>query len=429
MRPLRSTAALLPVLILLSCGGEKRETPGEVTLTLYHWMEKDRQLWEEEIIAPFQEAHPGIRVILQTSPYPLYVTKSLTSIASGSRLADVMFAEDWFGQELIRKQYALNLMPYVRRDITIDDFHSETFTEWRGVDQDSAVLYGFPASLGLTVLFYNKDLFDGAGVPYPDTTWTYDDLIRAGKQLTRDDNGDGTPEQWGLSFDVHYTGLETVMYSFGGRTLNDNSRRAALTEPASLRGLQFIQDIFLRHRIASNTSSFINPWQSFVGRRSAMILIGSLGAINLEGTSMRWDMTYPPQGPDGRRLSRRFTMAFMIPRNSPHPDEAWALLHWILTRSPAEAAHRQYLGMMPAYKPVTRDDAWLTAPPQHNRHLLPELARSYAFPLFTPAWQEWRDNNLTPELLLMIQGQKPVEQCARDAERRINAVLNRVYSP
>ncbi len=196
-----------------------------------------------------------------------------------------MFAEDWFGQELIHKNYALNLMPYVNRDIAVDDFNSETFTEWRGVAQRDDELYGFPACLGLTVLFYNKDLFDRAGIPYPDTSWTYDDLRRVGERLTVDANGDGIPEQWGLSFDVHYTGLETVLYSFGGRTLTDDSRRADLSEPATLRGLHFIQDLFLDQKIASNTTSFVNPWDSFVGQRAAMILIGSLGSMNLEGSS------------------------------------------------------------------------------------------------------------------------------------------------
>ena len=314
-------------------------------------MEKDRQLWEEEIIKPFEESHPGIHVILQTSPYALYVTKSLTSIASGNRLADLMFAEDWFGQELIHKNYALNLMPYVNRDLVVDDFNSETFTEWRGVAQREDELFGFPACLGLTVLFYNKDLFDRAGVPYPDTSWTYDDLRRVGARLTVDANGDGIPEQWGLSFDVHYTGFETVLYSFGGRTLTDDSRRAELSEPATLRGFHFIRDLFLDRRIASNTTSFVNPWDSFVGQRAAMILIGSHGSMNLEGSPIRWDLTFPPKGPDGRRMSRRFTMAFMIPRNSPHPDEAWELLHWILTKSPVEQLQH----------PVPRDDADLQA--------------------------------------------------------------------
>lgn len=427
-------SGLLPVLAvflalsLVSCGGSKKEPEGPVTLTLYHWMEKDRTLWEEEIIKPFEKAHPGIRVNLQTSPYPLYVTKSLTSIASGSRLADLMFAEDWFGQELIQKQYALNLMPYVRRDIDVEDFNGETFTEWRGLAQREDELYGFPACLGLTVLFYNKEIFDRAGLPYPDTTWTYDDLLRVGKQLTVDSDKDGIPDQWGLSFDVHYTGLETVIYSFGGRTLTDDSRRAVLSEPATLRGFHFIQDLFLKHRIASKTTSFVNPWEAFVGQRAAMILIGSLGSVNLEGTPIRWDLTFPPKGPDGVRWSRRFTMAFMIPRNSPHPDEAWELLRWILTRSPVEHVNAQYLGMMPTNKRFTRSAGWLNAAPLHNRHLLVELEEGQSFPLFTPGWQEWRDNNLTPEMLLLIQGKKSVDECVSDAERRINTVLARVYN-
>ena len=154
-----------------------------------------------------------------------------------------------------------------------------------------------------------------------------------------------------------------------------------------------------------------------------MILIGSHGALNLEGSPIRWDLTFPPKGPDGKRMSRRFTMAFMIPRNSPHPEEAWQLLHWILTKSPVEHLNTQYLGMMPTYKPFTRSPEWLTAPPTHNRHLLVELEERHSFPLFTPAWQEWRDNNLTPEMLLMIQGKKPLEDCLVDAERRINVVL------
>jgi multiple sugar transport system substrate-binding protein len=422
---LRMAVLVLLAFSFLSCG--TKESGSGITLTLYHWMEKDRKLWEEEIIKPFEKAHPGIHVVLQTSPYQMYVAKSLTSIASGNQLADVMFAEDWFGQELIHKNYAMNLMPFVKRDITVGDFNAETFTEWRGVAQRDDELFGFCACLGLTVLFYNKDLFDQAGIPYPDTTWTYEDLRRVGSRLTVDSNGDGVPEQWGLSFDVHYTGLETVLYSLGGRMLTDDSRRADLSGPATLQAFRYIRSLFVDQRIASNVTSFVNPWDSFVGRRAAMILIGSLGAINLEGSPIRWDLTFPPKGPDGKRLSRRFTMAFMIPRNSLHPEEAWQLLNWILTKSPVEHLSTQYLGMMPTYKPFTRSPEWLTAPPTHNRHLLVELEERHSFPLFTPAWQEWRDNNLTPELLMMIQGKKPVEDCLIDAQRRINVVLTRVF--
>jgi hypothetical protein len=88
--------------------------------------------------------------------------------------------------------------------------------------------------------------------------------------------------------------------------------------------------------------------------------------------------------------------------------------------------NRQYLGMMPTYRPFTDSSAWLEAEPRHNRYLLVALAHGHSFPLFTPAWQEWRDNNLTPEMVMMIQGKKSVLESAHDAERRINGVLERV---
>ena len=120
-------------------------------------------------------------------------------------------------------------------------------------------------------------------------------------------------------------------------------------------------------------------------------------------------------------------MAYLIPNNSPHPDEAWELLRWILTRSPVDQIAAQYQGLMPAARSYAEDAAWLDAAPRHNRRLLVTLEEGYSFPLFTPAWQEWRDNNMTPELMLMIRGEKSVEQAARDAEQRINAVLARVH--
>jgi len=419
-------APVVCAIFIAACGPGKPEPARGITLILYHWMEKDRPLWEEQVLRPFERAHPGIHVVLHTSPYALYVSKSLTSIASGTQLADVMFAEDWFGQELIQKQYAMNLMPYVRRDIADTDFCTETFTEWRGVAQRKDELFGFPACLGLTVLFYNRDLFDRAGVPYPDTTWTYDDLIEAGKRLTLE--RDGRVQQWGLCFDVAYTGLETVIHSFGGRLLSPDGRRAELSGPNTIRALRYVQDLFLKHRIASGTTSYVNTFESFLAGRAAMVLVGSHGAINLDEATMRWDITYPPKGPGGERASRRFTMAFMIPRNSPHPDEAWELLRWILTHSPAGVIDRQYQGMMPTYRPMAASEQWLSARPRYDRKLLVTLERGYSFPLFTPGWQEWRDNNLTPEVMAMIRGEKSVEAAAASAGHRIDAVLDRAFS-
>jgi multiple sugar transport system substrate-binding protein len=425
MRHLRTSFPILLAVFLCACGENAKREDGKITLTLFHWMERDRDLWQEKVIAPFERANPNITVRLESAPYGLYVSKVMTSIASGAKVADLMFAEDWFGQELIHRSYALNLMPYARRDLALDDFFEDAFQEWRGVAQRPEELFGFPAAVGLTVLFYNKDLFDDAGIPYPDTTWTYDDLIRVGKQLTIHREADGVPDQWGLQFDVQYTGLETVIYSLGGRMLSPDLSRAVLTEPATMNAFSFIHDIFQKDPIASLSTSIITPWEPFLARKAAMNLIGSHGSMDLVGSGMRWDLTMPPKGNDGRRLSRRFSMAFMIPQNSDHPDEAWELLKWILTRSPAESVDRQYLGMMPTYKPVVHSQAWLESEPRYNRQVIVDLAEHYSLPLYTPGWQEWRDNIFTPGLMTFIHGGTTVEEFTRDTEERINAVLER----
>jgi maltose-binding protein MalE len=164
MSPLRLAAATV-CFPSLSCGKKQQKDGITHSRCITGWKRigcgKKRSSSLEE-----SHRHP---VVLQTSPYAVCHQEPHVSPGNGCG-PDV--AEDWFGQELIHKNYALNLMGYVNRDLVVDEFNSETFTEWRGVAQREDELFGFPACLGLTVLFYNQDLFDRAGIPYPDTSWT-----------------------------------------------------------------------------------------------------------------------------------------------------------------------------------------------------------------------------------------------------------------
>ena len=56
-----------------------------------------------------------------------------------------------------------------------------------------------PQNLSSLVVYYNRDLFDAAGVPYPEAGWTWAEFLDAAKALTRDIDGDGLPTSmvWG----------------------------------------------------------------------------------------------------------------------------------------------------------------------------------------------------------------------------------------
>lgn len=76
--------------------------------------------------------------------------------------------------------------------------------------------YGAPLSFTPLAMFYNKALFDAAGVAVP-TTW--DEWVAAAKELTVDDDGDGTPEQYGLALADHATvgnGVWMSLFKSGG---------------------------------------------------------------------------------------------------------------------------------------------------------------------------------------------------------------------
>lgn len=109
--------------------------------------------------------------------------------------------------------------------------------------------YGIDYHLGAFVMYYNTALLEAAGVDV-DSIVTWDDYIEAGKQVTQDTNGDGTP-------DVYMASIETtdifstypLMLMLGGGTYNAEGE-IILDSPENVEALQFIQDLVHTHGIA-----------------------------------------------------------------------------------------------------------------------------------------------------------------------------------
>ncbi|NBU64065.1 MAG: extracellular solute-binding protein, partial [Chloroflexia bacterium] len=74
-------------------------------------------------------------------------------------------------------------------------YPTKLFDVWRF---DGANLFAIPENLQMMQMFYNKDLFDKAGVKYPDASWTWNDVLAAAAKL-KITEGD-TVTQWG--FDI-----------------------------------------------------------------------------------------------------------------------------------------------------------------------------------------------------------------------------------
>ena len=118
---------------------------------------------------------------------------------------------------------------------------------------------GLPRDLNVIALFYNKAMFDKAGIPYPDDTWDWAKLSEVGKQLTLDTNGDGKTDQWGLYTET--TDMEnywsSLVWQNGGDILSPDGKTTVLDTPEAAGGLQRLQDLIWKEKIVPDPALFV----------------------------------------------------------------------------------------------------------------------------------------------------------------------------
>jgi multiple sugar transport system substrate-binding protein len=412
----------LVLLLLLSCSCGKSREPGKVTLIVTSWFTDKLDLYSREVFEPFEREHPNIKVEPRFAIYQDYFPKLLASSASGAHFGDLVQVDDAYAAELFEREYSINLDPYVARDLHLDDFNIKDLNLWRRTRSGGSALLGFPPWVGVTVLFYNKDMFDADGFAPPDSTWTYDTLLRVAQKLTRDFDGDGSIDQWG--FDLRVSNFfQSLVYSFGGGLLNAETRSAEIDRPGSIAALRYIADLTTKYKVAPSMLSY-HGVPPFVAGKAAMFIEGDFNVVYLKDVRFRWRIAPLPKGPAGRR-SRRYGSAFCIPKTSQHPNEAWELLKWIVTYPPRTHTGEIFDGMIPTYKPLAQSEEWMKYYHPGEPEVLLETYEKHSFSPVTRGWMEWWDLGIYPYVEDVMAGRRTPESAAHASAARVNEMVGR----
>jgi multiple sugar transport system substrate-binding protein len=99
-------------------------------------------------------------------------------------------------------------------------------------------VYGLPWIAQPVVLYYNKDLFDAAGVEYPEPGWTWDDFVEKATALTQDTDGDGTTDQWGFT-NNGWPPPYIFVWQAGGELINEDFTEVPIDSPEFVEGFEF----------------------------------------------------------------------------------------------------------------------------------------------------------------------------------------------
>ena len=299
----------LSCLFLSGCGAVQQDD--RTTLSFSFWGSyKDLEFYTWAA-RTFEAKHPDVRIRLQYTPHD-YGDKLQLQLISNSA-ADILLMDDEPYPGFAARGYLEDLRPYIERDnIPVDQFYPtalDSFT-YRGFI-GGMCWSGFPV-----MLFYNKDLFDAAGLPYPDDTFTYEDFRRTAKLLTRDTSGDGRLDQFGTMLGFGWLDAQPLFWSFGADFLNEDRSAASLDTPEALAAARFMQDM----KFVDGSTIWFGDMEGL--NREVQILTGRIG-MSMGGwfatqifddiqEGMRLGVAQLPIGPTGERYTRVSWMGISI---------------------------------------------------------------------------------------------------------------------
>lgn len=279
------------------------------------------------LVDAFMAKHSDIKVNVSVSDWDAYWDKLQTGLAGGAA-PDVFAMDGPLFPDYQSRDVLLDLQPYIERDsfdlTALADAGVQHFTTADGQ-------YGLPRDLNVVALYYNKAMFDAAGIPYPDDTWDWAKLVEVGKQLTIDQDGDGLPEQWG--FYTETTDMEnywsSLVWQAGGDIVSEDRTQTLLGSDQAVLGLQQLQDLIHTHKIMPTPDLFVETGDAFEQGMAAMESNGSWLVPTHLAAGIDLGIAHLPAGPAGKATSINPT-GLVVAKSTKAPDAAWEFVKYIV---------------------------------------------------------------------------------------------------
>ncbi len=231
--------AILGASMLAGCGSssdsssdeKSGSSKGKTELTFGIWDENQRPAMEK-LIEAYEKENENVTVKIQLTPYKggEYWTK-LEAAAGGGTAPDVFWL-NVLHLDAYQEGGILDDLSSAIADSDINDNFSETLVNNYVREGKN---YAVPKDFDTNALWYNKELFDQAGVEYPTDDMTYDDLVALATEL-KDKLPEGT---YAFACPVDFqTWYYQTVYANGGWILNDDATETGYEDEKTQEGIQ-----------------------------------------------------------------------------------------------------------------------------------------------------------------------------------------------
>jgi multiple sugar transport system substrate-binding protein len=395
--------------ILAGCSAPAENGDGSVTITYTNFISNDGNEENlQKIVDAFEDANPDITVDVTTLPYGDYGTALQTDLAAGTQsdVFDIEYAN-----------YADFQANGVLAPIEVSDpsVYRQSVLESYATD---GTQYALPSSFSDVVLYYNKDLFDAAGLDYPTGDWTWADEKAAAEKLT-----DQAAGVWGDHQPVSFHEYYKVLAQNGGSFLNDARDAAAFNTPEGIEAAKWLVEksgtVMPTIEQGQGTPDF--DTNLFKDGKLAMLHTGIWVFGAVADVPFAWDIAVEPGNTD--QASAVFSNAVGVSSASKNIEAAskWAEF---LTSSDVMVDARLDSGWeLPPISDETKLATYLDKGAPENRQAVFDSLDGIALPPVAKTGQAEMQDIITEELVEAQAGRKTVEDALASAEQRINAVM------
>lgn len=413
-------------LVFVFTGCSLKVSSGNKTpIKIMYWGSVEEIAAVEKIVKKIEKKYPNIKIILEhvatANDTSRYTQKLLTEAAANSG-PDIAFCEVNIFVNLFDKNIFANLNPFIQSDAS---FNTDKY--WPQILHRftrNGNLYILPRDVApFAVVYYNKNLFDEAGVAYPTDDWDMNEFLDKAKKLTKVD-ASGHVTQYG------FYGWPWVnfVYSFGGSLVDnvDNPKHCTLGSKESMDGLQFYVDLMYKYKVMPRPQALDSgTLQMFKTGRLAMYNSGIWESPQLQGMSFNWDVAMFPKGPTGKRGFGSGGSGYGILQSSLHKKEAWLVLKE-LASDDAMVDLAKIVLAQPASKKMAESDVWAKSDKKPlNKGMLNKAVKYITFDPFTSQWSFINSNIINIKLSPVFLGEKTVREVVPLMIPEINEQLNK----
>jgi len=406
---------------MTGCGNPAQED-GKTKIKVAFWGGPEEIEIITHSIKEWQAAHPNIQVVFEHTPYTGYDSKILTRIAGGAA-PDIIATEVDYFVTFATKGVLEDLTPYANADpeFSRDDFFPSILDRF----VVGEALFAVPRDVApFACVFYNKKLFREAGLDYPSDDWTWDDMLRMARALTKKDES-GRIVQYGF----YGWAWQNFIYGNGGALVDnvDNPTRTMIDDPRSIEGLQFYSDLINLYKVMPAPVALANLGMGidlmFASGRLGMFLSGIWETPGLRRYDFEWDVAMFPKNAKGIRAFGTGGSGYAILKTSKNKKAAWEVVK-ALTGSEGQAELARRGLAQPSRIKVAESEAWAkNENPPSNKKMLNQAVRYITFSPYCTQWREIQDKYLAPKLDLIFNGKKTAAEVLRGIAPVMNQAL------